>query len=258
MKSMKLDHHLAQQVVTGEKTSTWRVNDDKDLHVNDRVELIDKLDPANPATWTSIGIATIVTILEKQLGAVSQDDMDGNDKYTSTEQILTEFRGYYGPQVSAETPVKIIRFTFEPHKEGEQSRPGEVLAGKLYTDGGSRGNPGPSASAFVLLNEHDKIIAEKGLYLGVTTNNQAEYQSLKMGLTEAHKQGISHLQVYMDSMLVINQMKGVYKVKNADLRPVHQSVQELADQFESITFTHVPREHNKQADALVNEVLDAS
>lgn len=128
---------------------------------------------------------------------------------------------------------------------------------KLYGDGGSRGNPGPSALGFVLMNMDDQVLFEKGVYLGITTNNQAEYQSLKQGMEEALKQGVRELHVYMDSLLVVNQMKGVFKVKNRDLWPVHQAIKELAGQFKKVTYSHVPRELNKLADAQVNICLDA-
>ncbi len=128
---------------------------------------------------------------------------------------------------------------------------------KLFSDGGSRGNPGPSASGFVLLDEHDTVILKSGVYLGITTNNQAEYQSLKFGLEQARKLGAQEVEVYMDSLLVINQMKGVFKVKNRDLWPIHEAIKELAKSFKSVTYAHVPRELNKLADAEVNQTLDA-
>lgn len=128
---------------------------------------------------------------------------------------------------------------------------------KLFGDGGSRGNPGPSASGYVILDPDDNILFQKGVYLGITTNNQAEYQSLRMGLEEAHKLGAQEVAVHMDSLLVINQMKGIFKVKNRDLWPIHESIKELATRFKKVTYTHVPRELNKLADAQVNIALDA-
>lgn len=262
MKTLKLDHQLAQKVLAGQATSTWRVNDDKDLHVNDEVALVDKVDPTNPATWQTIGIAKINSIIEKRIGEMAQADMEQGEAFPGLDGILKIFRGYYGPQVGAETPVKIIRFSFEKGAPQQQSfdvrlAGKEPKQAKLYADGGSRGNPGPSASGYVLLDMNDKIIVENGLFLGVTTNNQAEYQALKIGLEEALKRGITFLEVYMDSLLVINQMKGVFKVKNRDLLAINMGAKQLASQLKKVTFTHVPRELNKLADAMVNEVLDA-
>jgi ribonuclease HI/pterin-4a-carbinolamine dehydratase len=128
---------------------------------------------------------------------------------------------------------------------------------KLYADGGSRGNPGPSASGYVLMDMNDSVIKKSGVYLGITTNNQAEYRSLKFGLEEAQKLGVREVNVYMDSLLVINQMKGTFKVKNRDLWPIHEAIKELVKSFKRVTYTHVPRELNKLADAEVNETLDA-
>ena len=127
---------------------------------------------------------------------------------------------------------------------------------KLFGDGGSRGNPGPSASGFVILDMEDTVLVDKGVYLGVTTNNQAEYTALKLGLEEALKMGIRRLHVYMDSLLVVNQMTGVFKVKNRDLWPIHDAIKKMAAGFEEIHFSHVPREFNKLADAAVNRALD--
>ncbi|MDB5169911.1 MAG: Ribonuclease [Candidatus Saccharibacteria bacterium] len=127
---------------------------------------------------------------------------------------------------------------------------------KLYSDGGSRGNPGPSASGFVLLDMNDKILVDEGVYMGVTTNNQAEYTALKMALEAALKLGAREVDAYLDSLLVVNQMRGVFKIKNRDLWPVHDAIKSLVKQFDSVHFTHVPREHNKLADAAVNRALD--
>lgn len=128
---------------------------------------------------------------------------------------------------------------------------------KLYGDGGSRGNPGPSASGFVILDMNDNVLLEQGVYLGITTNNQAEYQALKFGLEKALRSGVSEIDVFMDSLLVINQLKGIFKVKNRDLWPIYAAILELAKEFKHITFTHVPRELNKLADEQVNICLDA-
>lgn len=128
---------------------------------------------------------------------------------------------------------------------------------KLFGDGGSRGNPGPSASGYVIMDMEGHIIFEAGVYLGITTNNQAEYQALKFGLEQAKKMGARIVHAHMDSLLVINQMKGIFKVKNRDLWPIFEAIKTLIKDFEKVNFTHVPRELNKLADAEVNKCLDA-
>lgn len=128
---------------------------------------------------------------------------------------------------------------------------------QLYADGGSRGNPGPSASGFVILDMSDNVLYAEGVYLGITTNNQAEYQALKLGLEAAlEKFRAREVHVYMDSMLVVNQMKHIFKVKNRDLWPIHDASAKLVAKFRKVNFDHVPRELNKLADAEVNKALD--
>jgi len=131
-----------------------------------------------------------------------------------------------------------------------------LMEAKVFADGGSRGNPGPSASGFVVLDVEDNVLVDKGVYLGVTTNNQAEYTALKLALEECRAMGVREVQVYMDSLLVINQMKGIFKIRNRELWPIHQAIQQLTKSFRHISFSHVPREFNKLADAAVNRALD--
>lgn len=127
---------------------------------------------------------------------------------------------------------------------------------RLYTDGGARGNPGPSAIGVVLF-KNDDIIAEISRYIGETTNNQAEYQALIDGLQEARAHKITQLKCYLDSELVVRQINGEYKVKNPELRIKYLNVLDLVEHFDDIVFIHIKRAQNKLADALVNKALDA-
>lgn len=128
---------------------------------------------------------------------------------------------------------------------------------KLYADGGSRGNPGPSASGFAILDMENNVVKKDGIYVGVTTNNQAEYKALIFGLQEAERMGIKVIHVYMDSLLVVNQVQGIWKLKNVDLMPLHAEIRSLIPKFDHVTLSHVPRALNKIADGMVNECLDA-
>jgi ribonuclease HI len=261
MKTIKLDHGLAELVRQGEKTATWQIYDDKNLTVNDQVELVDKVQRDDPTTWKTFANAVIDTIIEKRLGAITDGDFVGHERFASTEEMIRTYQGYYGPEIGVNTPVKIIYFTVISNNDVDETtntiEQREVLTdAKLYADGGSRGNPGPSASGFVLYDMHDRIVVKKGIYLGVTTNNQAEYQALKLGLEEAIKYNVVNIHVYMDSLLVVNQMNGIFQVKNRDLWPIHDAIKQLTKLFKSITFAHVPRALNKAADTEVNEALN--
>lgn len=259
MKTLKLEHSLAKYVLDGSKTSTWRINDDKDISVDDDIELVDKVDPSRPDSWRVIGRARVNEVVVKRLGDVVDSDFDGHESFESREEMFNTYRRYYGEGVNEQTLVKMIHFSFSPYDTPHA--PVLQLSGdrkvKLFADGGSRGNPGHSASGYALLDMNDVVLKKSGVYLGITTNNQAEYQALKFGLDEAQKLGAREVDVYMDSLLVVNQMKGIFKVKNRDLWPIHEAVKELCGQFTSVKFTHIPRELNKLADGEVNETLDA-
>jgi len=127
----------------------------------------------------------------------------------------------------------------------------------IYSDGGSRGNPGPSASGFVVMNSQEHVIHEGGMYLGITTNNQAEYHGVRLGLEKALEMGARTVDFRIDSLLVVNQMNGIYTIKNRELWPIHERIQELAKKFDKVTFTHVKREFNQLADGMVNKILNA-
>jgi ribonuclease HI len=126
----------------------------------------------------------------------------------------------------------------------------------LFADGGSRGNPGPAASAAVLLDPAGDLVEEVGAYLGVATNNVAEWTALVLGLEAALARGIRRLTVRLDSELVVKQLRGEYRVKHAGLQPLHRRAMKLLRAFEDVDVAHVPRKQNARADRLVNRVLD--
>ncbi len=125
-----------------------------------------------------------------------------------------------------------------------------------YSDGGSRGNPGPSASGYVLMDERSEIIYEGGAYLGHTTNNVAEYEAVYLAMEKALEYGARVLDMRMDSQLVANQMNGIYKIKKEELAAINRRIQELSARFDKVTYTYVAREYNKLADGMVNKILD--
>lgn len=127
-----------------------------------------------------------------------------------------------------------------------------------YTDGASRGNPGPAGIGAYLLDEAGKPLAEVAEYVGITTNNEAEYRALILALSRAREMQASHVQCFLDSELVVRQMNGQYKVKSEKMLKFFGDVKNLVAKFTSVTFTHVPREHPNQkiADKLANKGID--
>ncbi len=128
--------------------------------------------------------------------------------------------------------------------------------GVIFTDGGSRGNPGISGCGVVLYDEKKNKIATDKKFCGIQTNNFAEYQGLIIGLELAIKNEVTDLMVYMDSKLIVEQMNGNYKVKNVGLKPLFEQAKNLSENFAGISYKHVRREKNKVADQLANEAMD--
>ena len=126
----------------------------------------------------------------------------------------------------------------------------------IYSDGGARGNPGPAGIGAVLYNEEKKVLATVSEYLGVATNNQAEYKALIAALKKAQELGAQELDCYLDSELVVRQLQGKYKVKNKDLASLFLVIYNLSFKFTKITYTHIPREENQEADRLANQAMD--
>ena len=131
------------------------------------------------------------------------------------------------------------------------------MKAKLSTDGGARGNPGPAAYGYVLEAEDGSVIDARGEKIGVATNNVAEYRALIAGLEAALSHGVTELDVVSDSELLVKQMRGDYRVKNAALAVLKEDAERMADRIGRVTYRAVRREHNTLADSLVNEALDA-
>jgi len=132
------------------------------------------------------------------------------------------------------------------------------MKGRLSTDGGARGNPGPAAYGYVLESEDGHVLDARGEPIGVATNNVAEYRGLIAGLEKALELGVTELEVVSDSELVVKQMEGEYKVKNEALRELNDRATDLAERLDKVAYIAVRRAHNELADRLVNEALDSA
>ena len=126
----------------------------------------------------------------------------------------------------------------------------------VWTDGGARGNPGPAGYGAVVTTPGGQVLAEVAEGIVWATNNVAEYRGVIAGLRQAATLGARRVRVRADSLLVINQQKGLWKVKNADLRPLSEEAARLAKGFDRVVWEHVPRERNRHADALANRAMD--
>lgn len=126
----------------------------------------------------------------------------------------------------------------------------------LYTDGASRGNPGPAAIGAVIKDGQGRVLGKISRRIGRTTNNQAEYQAVIAALEEAIRLGVAGVVIKSDSELVVKQINGRYRVKNPALKPLHQRIRELQSLFQSFAIASIPRRQNIEADRLSNAALD--
>ena len=126
----------------------------------------------------------------------------------------------------------------------------------IYSDGAARGNPGPAGAGVQILDEAGRVVDESQRYLGEATNNVAEYSALLLGLERAKALGGTALELRADSELIVKQMRGEYRVRNAALQELCSRAHALAAGFESVRYVHVPREQNRGADRLANRAID--
>ncbi|MBN2885015.1 ribonuclease HI family protein [Patescibacteria group bacterium] len=126
----------------------------------------------------------------------------------------------------------------------------------IHSDGGARGNPGPAGIGACLHDEAGNLQAEVSLFLGIATNNQAEYKALLAGLEKALELKAEEVECYLDSELVVKQINHEYKVKNKELAPLFLQVYNISTKFKKTKFIHIPREQNKMADQLANDAMD--
>ena len=152
------------------------------------------------------------------------------------------------PRRPARTPPPV-----SPEPKGPAGVPSSL---KLFSDGAARGNPGPAGAGAVLMDSEGRVVARLGRFLGVQTNNYAEYMGLLLGLKHARNLGVKDLEVLADSELLIRQLQGRYQVKSPTLRPLYEEATALLEQIPRVKLTHVPREKNKAADEMSNRAID--
>ena len=127
---------------------------------------------------------------------------------------------------------------------------------RVYSDGAARGNPGPAGAGAILVEPSGQVLDRIGKFLGTQTNNFAEYSGLLLGLKRARELGVSEVEVFADSELMIRQLGGRYQVKSASLRPLFDEALKLLNHFERVKLVHVPREMNRAADEMSNRAID--
>lgn len=148
-----------------------------------------------------------------------------------------------------------------PTPEGEDDHPrlqveDNIPFASIYSDGGSRGNPGRAGVGYIILDKTGKELYAGKKYIGIATNNVAEHLGIQLGLQKAKEMGLQNVECFLDSELVVKQFRGEYRVKHPDLKPLYEETKKILPAFSSVSFHHVRRELNKRADELANQAMD--
>jgi ribonuclease HI len=184
-------------------------------------------------------------------------------EFIAREEPLAATLGAF-PQLTRERLTRLLERagTVLLEFERELASPEVVPVGvgvervRVYSDGAARGNPGHSGAGAVLVQPSGQIVDRLGKYLGVKTNNYAEYMGLLLGLRRAHELGVQEIEVYADSELMIRQLGGRYQVKSQSLKPLYDEAVRLLNDFSRVKLVHVPREMNRAADEMSNRAID--
>ena len=154
--------------------------------------------------------------------------------------------------------IELGRTRAEKNQSGvEIGLRGAANGATIYTDGASRGNPGPSGIGYVIFDENGKEVKRGGEFIGFATSRVAEYYGLKEGCEQALELGIKTVRFISDNLMMVNQMNGIYQIKNNDILPIYNDIGNLIQKFEAVAFTHVRREENTIADSEANKIIDA-
>jgi ribonuclease HI len=171
------------------------------------------------------------------------------ERFGLTRERLTRLLERVADQVDASPPQRTVSREVPITGDG-------ISRMRVYSDGAARGNPGPAGAGAVLVEPSGQVVDRLGKFLGVQTNNFAEYTGLLIGLRRARELGVQEVEVYADSELMIRQLGGRYQVKSTSLRPLYEEALELLNGFSRVKLVHVPREMNAAADEMSNRAID--
>lgn len=147
------------------------------------------------------------------------------------------------------TPLKGVRNVMNQAREAANGA-------TVYVDGGSRGNPGPASVGYYIIGEDGTVLAQGGEFIGFATSRVAEYYAMRTGIKKAIDLGLKRVRFVGDNLMMINQMRGIYQVKNKDLIPIYNEIQKLLSEFDAVSFVHVKRAQNAIADTEADEALE--
>ncbi|MBR2841325.1 reverse transcriptase-like protein [Candidatus Saccharibacteria bacterium] len=189
-----------------------------------------------------------------ELGIANTTKPEPHDRYSAYKFI----KDLNTPNVRLnETSISVLEIEEGKVAPGHTSPRDTANAVIINVDGASRGNPGPAGIGYCIYDSNGQTVERKGEFIGFATSRVAEYYAMKKGIERAIELGYKTVRFISDSLMVVNQLNGVFAVKNQDIQPIFESIESKLDQFEAVSFTHVPRSQNQIADAEANEAIDS-
>lgn len=179
--------------------------------------------------------------------------LEARDRYSAYKYIKFEDAGGYHLDEASAIALEIEERGDRRMRENQKA---VANSATVYVDGSSRGNPGPAGIGYYIVGERGEVLACGGEFIGFATSRVAEYYALKEGCEQAIELGLKSVRFVGDNLMMINQMNGLYKVKNRDLLSIYDDIQKLLGNFEACAFSHVPREQNTRADEQANLAID--
>ena len=189
-----------------------------------------------------------------ELGIANTTKPEPHDRYSAYKFI----KDLNTPNVRLnETSISVLEIEEGKVAPGHTSPRDTANAVTINVDGASRGNPGPAGIGYCIYDGSGQTVERKGEFIGFATSRVAEYYAMKKGVERAIELGYKTVRFISDSLMVVNQLNGVFAVKNQDIQPIFESIENKLNQFEAVSFTHVPRSQNQIADAEANEAIDS-
>lgn len=185
---------------------------------------------------------------------VSGDKINLGDRYTSYKFT---YKGEQNGIRVDDASLSVLEILYGRDGNTNKSSYRQVAnAATVFTDGCSRGNPGPAGIGYYIISDNNKVLRKGGEFIGFATSRVAEYYALKEGCEQAIELGLKSVRFVSDNLMMVNQMNGLYKVKNKDIMPIYDDIQRLLGSFDVCAFVHVKREQNVEADKFANDAVD--
>lgn len=184
---------------------------------------------------------------------VSDDKIKLGDRYTSYK--FTHNGEQNGIRIN-DASLSVLEILYGRKEIDRGNYRNVANAATVFVDGCSRGNPGPAGIGYHIVSDNGRVLKNGGEFVGFATSRVAEYFALKEGCEQAIELGLKSVRFVSDNLMMVNQMNGIYKVKNKDIMPIYDDIQKLLNNFEACAFVHVKREQNRDADSAANEAVD--